>query len=176
MLRDLVRDNRKVYSYLDTVALPNNRTLVNEVMDGNLPSWEHWYWNRYEKAPCYVMGDEVYCMSYDTVGEFYLLGTMEDLEEEASHRIQLGPWGKERLKYLNDHKYGVAFGMLCRGELWEHCKEVEEEANDRQFNMVLERMRPYEALKDKDVFEYCRIFNNETESVKEIIRKELIYS
>lgn len=174
MYKDLVKNMQQVYSWLNTVEYDNGKTLVDDVKEGKLPSWDHWWWNKFEHEPCYVVGDEVYCMSESPVGEFFLLGTVEDLKKEADERIELTEWGKERLKYLNAHDYGTAFGMLCSGTLWEHCKEVEEEAKEQQDRMIRERMRQFEALKNKDPLEYSCIWNNEMQTVQDIIRRELI--
>lgn len=175
MLKDLIKDDQRVLRTLGAVGDGQVQVLLEDMKNGKLPPIEKWYWNVYEEAPCYLEGNEVYCFSYETIGDFYLLGTLEELEEEAENRLTLGFWGMERLNYLNKNSYGSVFGMLCRGNLWESCKEIEEEADEREAHMIRERMRPFESLKNRDPIEYNRIWNNEMQGVRETIREELIY-
>ena len=181
MIADLIKDDERVYEHLGgTGKLDKDGNYVpilwEDMKNGKLPSIEsgRWYWNTYEDAPCYLDGDEVYCFSYDPVGEFYLLGTLEELEEEIKNRIVLGFWGKERFRYLRDYSYGTMFSMICDGTLMQSCKDVELEADERQAQMIFQRMRKYESLKDTDPLEYNRICNNEMAGVREVIRAELI--
>ena len=101
MIADLIKDDERVYEHLGgTGKLDKDGNYVpilwEDMKNGKLPSIEsgRWYWNTHEEAPCYLDGDEVYCFSYDPVGEFYLLGTLEELEKEIKNRIVLGFWGK----------------------------------------------------------------------------------
>lgn len=178
MVKDLIKDDERVLRHLGAVSDHGRLVLLEDLENGNLPPMSSglWYWNTYQDAPCYLDGENVYCFSYETIGEFYLLGTLDDLEEEYQEREakRLRFWGMERLHYLN-RDYGSVFGLLCRGDLWESCKKTELEAEEREDRMMFERMRPYENLKNTDPLEYSRIWNNEKESVREIIRKELIY-
>ena len=181
MIADLIKDDERVYEHLGgTGKLDKDGNYVpilwEDMKNGKLPSIEsgRWYWNTHEDAPCYLDGDEVYCFSYDPVGEFYLLGTLEELEEEIKNRIVLGFWGKERFRYLRDYAYGTMFSMICDGTLMQSCKDVELEADERQAQMIFQRMRKYESLKDTDPLEYNRIYNNEMAGVREVIRAELI--
>lgn len=59
-------------------------------------------------------------------------------------------------------------------DVMQSCKDSRTEAGERQAQMIFQRMRKYESLKDTDPLEYNRIYNNEMAGVREVIRAELI--
>ena len=141
---------RTLYGIADEINGEVVHVLIEDMKTGKLPPLKDWYWDTYLRVPCYI-------------------------KEECDARIRLTEYGKARMKYLSENSYGTWFGMLCRGELWEHCKEVEDEANEREEQMMFARMRQFESLKDTDPIGYGKIWNNERASVREVIFRELIY-
>lgn len=96
MIKDLVKDDEKVIRVLKGCWNEASRQdMYDDLLAGMYPPLSDWWWNTYEKAPCYIKGNEVYCFSYAIVGEMFLLGTLEELEEEIKTREEekLTYWG-----------------------------------------------------------------------------------
>ena len=80
--------------------------------------------------------------------------------------------------YLLKHKKVLFTTLLTQGKLYQHCAEVEKQAQD-MFDTLIEQMKAAEGvteqLKEKNQLEWiCRMQNIEAR-VAEIINKELIY-
>ena len=166
---------RTLYGIADEINGEVVHVLIEDMKTGKLPPLKDWYWDTYLRVPCYIKDNQVYAFSEDVLGEFDYMGTLDEYRKECDARIRLTEYGKARMKYLSENSYGTWFGMLCRGELWEHCKEVEDEANEREEQMMFARMRQFESRNDTDPIGYGKIWNNERASVREVIFRELIY-
>ena len=113
--------------------------------------------------------------SYRNVGD-YLIPNLVLPPEEST--IRLGKWGMLHKDYLMKHKKLLFTTLLTQGKLYQHCAEVENQAND-MFDTLVEQMKDAEGvteqLKEENQLEWvCRMQNVEAR-VREIICEELIY-
>ena len=115
-------------------------------------------------------------ISYRCVGDYNIPNFVLPPEEA---NIRLGKWGMLHKDYLLNHKKVLFTTLLTQGKLYQHCSEVETQAQD-MFDSLVEQMKATEGvteqLKEESQLEWvCRMSNIESR-VKEIICKELIYT
>ena len=114
-------------------------------------------------------------ITYRQVGD-YLIPNLKLPPEEAN--ITLGKWGMMHKSYLEKNKKIFFSLLLGQGKLYQHCAEVEKQAQD-MFDALVEEMKESEGvteqLKEENQREWvCRIQNIEAR-VREIVTTELIY-
>lgn len=89
----------------------------------------------------------------------------------------LGKYGMLRKSYLKQHRKGLYTSLLLQEELYPHCLEIEQTANER-----LERMMPEMLVKDPppdkatDPLGWAAHMNMTQAQAEEVIYAELIYS
>ena len=115
-------------------------------------------------------------ISYRRVGD-YLIPNLRLPPEEAT--ITLGKWGMLHKDYLLNHKKVLFTRLLTQGKLYQHCAEVETQAQD-MFDSLVEQMKATEGvteqLKEENQMEWiCRMQNIEVRA-NEITCRELIYA
>ncbi len=106
----------------------------------------------------------------------YMIPNLTLSPEEAN--ITLGKWGMLHKVYLQKYKKVLFTTLLTQGKLYQHCAEVENQAQD-MFNTLVKQMKENECvteqLKEENQFEWvCRIQNIEARA-RELICEELIY-
>lgn len=115
-------------------------------------------------------------ISYRQVGD-YLIPNLIIQPEEAS--VTLGKWGMMHKSYLEKHKKALFSLLLSQGELYQHCFEVENQANE-MFDMLVEQMKVAEGvteqLKEENQLEWVCLMQNIEERAREIVTTELIYT
>ena len=100
------------------------------------------------------------------------------LELPEQTEYELGMWGKERANYLRNEDKGTWEFMRMKFTLQKHLIETEKAANrmeERLMRQLMEAEGITEELKQKDLIEWVRQYNNLKHRVWEIIREELIY-
>ena len=114
-------------------------------------------------------------IQYRRVGD-YLIPNLILPPEEAS--VTLGKWGMMCKSYLEKHKNVLFSTLLIQGKLYQHCAEVEAQAQD-MFDTLIEQMKESEGvteqLKEQNQFEWVQRMSNIQQRADEIVRKELIY-
>ena len=115
-------------------------------------------------------------ITYSQVGD-YLIPNLKLPPEEAN--ITLGKWGMMHKSYLEKHKKVLFSLLLGQGKLYQHCAEVEKQAQD-MFDALVEQMKESEGvteqLKEENQMEWvCRMLNIEARA-REIVTTELIYT
>ena len=115
-------------------------------------------------------------VSYRNVGD-YLIPNLVLPPEEAN--ITLGKWGMLHKNYLLNHKKVLFSTLLTQGKLYQHCAEVETQAQD-MFDSLVEQLKATEGvteqLKEESQLEWvCRMSNIESRA-REFICNELIYT
>ena len=115
-------------------------------------------------------------IQYRQVGD-YLIPNIALPPEEAS--VTLGKWGMMHKTYLEKHKKVFFNTLLMQGKLYQHCAEVETQAQD-MFDSLVEQMKATEGvteqLKEENQLKWvCRMSNIEARA-REIICNELIYT
>ena len=113
-------------------------------------------------------------ISYTLHGDFYL----PDIKV-AEENITLGKWGMLHKSYLEKHKKALFNALLIKGKLYQHCAEVERQANE-MYDLLVEQMKEAEGvteqLKEQNQFEWVQKMNNIKQRGIDIVLNELIYT
>ena len=114
-------------------------------------------------------------IQYRQVGD-YLIPNLIIPPEEAN--IRLCKWGLMHKDYLEKHKKVLFTTLLTQGKLYQHCAEIENQAQD-MFDTLIEQMKAAEGvteqLKEENQLEWVQRMNNIQQQAKEIVLDELIY-
>ena len=115
-------------------------------------------------------------ITYRKVGD-YFIPNLKLPPEEA--RITLGKWGMLYKDYLFNNKKAVFSTLLAEGKLYQHCAEVENQANE-MYDILIEQMKATEGvteeLKEQNQLEWVQRTGNIQQRASEIVCNELIYS
>ena len=113
-------------------------------------------------------------ISYRNVGD-YLIPNLVLPPEEAS--ITLGKWGMLYKDFLLKHKKALFTTLLIQGKLYQHCAEVENQAQ-QMFDTLVEQMKKAEGvteqLKEENQLEWVCSMQNIESRANEVVC-ELIY-
>ena len=114
-------------------------------------------------------------IQYRRVGDYLIPNLILPPEETA---ITLGKWGMMYKSYLEKHKKVLFNSLLIKGNLYQHCAEIEAQATD-MFNTLVDQMKKAEGvteqLKEENQMEWvCRMKNIEARA-REVVTTELIY-
>ena len=114
-------------------------------------------------------------ITYRRVGD-YNIPNLALPPEEAN--IKLGKWGMLHKDYLHKHKKVLFTTLLTQGKLYQHCAEIENQAQ-QMFDTLVEQMKEKEGiteqLKEKNPMEWVQKMKNIYNQATEIINAELIY-
>lgn len=107
----------------------------------------------------------------------YLIPNLKLPPEEVN--ITLGKWGMMYKSYIEKHKKVLFDSLLSQGKLYQHCAEMEKQANE-MYDLLIKQMKASEGvteqLKEENQLEWvCRMKNIEAR-VREIVCEEIIYS
>ena len=96
--------------------------------------------------------------------------------EEAS--VTLGKWGMLHKNYLMKHKKVLFTTLLTQGKLYQHCSEVENQAQ-QMFDTLIEQMKEAEGvteeLKEQDQWEWVQRMGNIQQRAREVVSNEIIF-
>ena len=114
-------------------------------------------------------------LTYRTVGDFRIPNLTLPPEEAT---VRLGKWGMLYKDYLFKHKKVVFSVLLAEGKLYQHCAEVENQAQN-MFDTLVEQMKETEGvteqLKEENQLEWVQRMNNLQQRAREVVLNELIY-
>ena len=106
----------------------------------------------------------------------YLIPNLKLPPEEAN--IRLGKWGMLYKSHLEKNKKVFFNTLLMQGKLYQHCAEVENQAQD-MYDTLIEEMKVAEGvteeLKEQDQMEWVQRMGNIEARVREMVCNELIY-
>jgi hypothetical protein len=115
-------------------------------------------------------------ITYRHVGDYNIPNLILPPEEAS---VILGKWGMLHKDYLLKNKKMLFTTLLTQGKLYQHCAEVENQAQD-MFDALVEQMKEAEGvteqLKEDNQLEWLQKVNNICNRVTEIITAELIYT
>ena len=115
-------------------------------------------------------------ISYRNVGD-YLIPNLILPPEEAN--VSLGKWGMMYKTYLEKHKKVLFNSLLIKGKLYQHCAEVEKQANE-MLDTLIEQMKESEGvteqLKEENQMEWVQRMGSIQARAKEIVCEEVIYA
>ena len=114
-------------------------------------------------------------ITYRCVGDYLIPNLILPPEETA---ITLGKWGMMHKSYLEKHKKVLFSLLLGQGKLYQHCAEVEKQANE-MYDLLLEQMKEAEGvtenLKEQNQWEWVQRMGNIQQRINDIVCSELIY-
>ena len=115
-------------------------------------------------------------IQYRQVGD-YLIPNFVLPPEDAN--IRLGKWGMLHKDYILKHKKVVFTILLAKGKLYQHCAEIDAQAQ-QMFDTLVEQMKNSEGiteqLKEENQMEWiCRMQNIEARA-RIFVSAELIYT
>ena len=106
----------------------------------------------------------------------YLIPNLKLPPEEAN--IRLGKWGMMYKSHLEKHKSALFNSLLIKGKLYQHCAELEKQANE-MYDVLIEQMKEAEGvteeLKERDQMEWVQRMGSIEARAREIVCNELIY-
>ena len=114
-------------------------------------------------------------ITYRHIGDYNIPNLILPPEEA---NIRLGKWGMLHKDYLLKHKKVLFTTLLTQGKLYQHCAEVEKQAQ-QLLDTLVEQMKDAEGvteqLKEENQMEWvCRMQNIEARA-REVVITELIY-
>ena len=115
-------------------------------------------------------------ITYRQVGDYNIPNLILPPEEA---NITLGKWGMLHKDYLFNHKKVLFTTLLAQGKLYQHCAEVEKQAQDI-FDALVEQMKTAEGvtehLKEENQMEWIGRMNNICNRATGIVTNDIIYS
>lgn len=115
-------------------------------------------------------------IQYRRVGD-YLIPNLILPPEEAN--ITLSKWGMLHKDYLMKNKKVLFNLLLIQGKLYQHCVEVEKQAQD-MFDTLVEQMKKAEGvteqMKEENQLEWVCCMQNIEARAREIVTTEIIYT
>lgn len=114
-------------------------------------------------------------ITYRQVADYMIPNIMLSPEETS---IRLGKWGMLYKEHLFKHNKVLFTTLLTQGKLYQHCAEVENQAQ-QMFETIVNQMKEAEGvteqLKEENQSEWvCRMQNIEAKA-KEMVYTEFIY-
>ena len=113
-------------------------------------------------------------ITYRQVGD-YFIPNLKLPPEEA--KVRLGKWGMLYKDYLFNNKKVVFSVLLAEGKLYQHCAEIEKQANE-MYDLMIEQMKEAEGvtekLKEQDQCEWVQRMSSIVARAKDIIIREII--
>ena len=113
-------------------------------------------------------------MTYTKNGDYQI----PDLRLSEQTQTPLGKYGRMRKNYLKEHRPVLWNRLLLSESLYSHLREIDETANRRLEQMMLELMKNgvTESLKASDPIRWTGLMNNLKSQAEETILNELVYA
>ena len=114
-------------------------------------------------------------LTYSRNGD-YLIPDLT-LDEQPSR--DLGKYGRMRKKFLEEHRPIQWGNLVISGKLFSHLLEIEDAANARLEQMILELAKSAgvtEELKNSDPLRWIGLMNTCKAQAEEVILNELVYA
>lgn len=113
--------------------------------------------------------------SYRQVGDYNIPNLILPIEEA---NITLSKWGMMHKDYIEKHKKVLFNSLLMQGKLYQHCIEIENQAQ-HMFNTIVEQMKETEGiteeLKEHNQWEWIQRMGNIQQIATEIVCDDLIF-
>ena len=112
-------------------------------------------------------------IDYTLCGDYYI----PDWQIPVTDRT-LGHYGRMRKAYLKNHRPALYAGYVAHGTLFEHCAEVEAQAQERlevMMEQIAQEWGIREEMKNTDPLGWTSLMNQARHCADEVILNELIY-
>lgn len=114
-------------------------------------------------------------ITYTQQGDYLL----PDLKLPEQPKVEIGIWGRRRLRYLKNHHPIIYTNLLTSCKLTAYLADIDEQAEDMFYRLVkqlAEKEGVTEQLKADNQMLWVRKMNNICNLATEIINKDIIYS
>ena len=114
-------------------------------------------------------------ISYTQQGDYLL----PDLKLPNQPKVEIGVFGKRKLRYLEHNRKILYTNLLTKGKLTAHLAEVDKQAEnmfDRLVKQLAQREAVTEQLKAESQILWVKKMNSIRNRAEEIVNHELIYS
>ena len=115
-------------------------------------------------------------IEYTLIGDYYIPNLVLE-KEETTYLIR--KYGKQKLKYLKEHKKAEYINLFMDKKLNKYLHEIDEEC-EKKFDFLIEKMKKEEniteELKTVNQMEWVAKMNGLKNRVDEIILREYIYN
>ena len=114
-------------------------------------------------------------ITYTQQGDYLL----PDLKLPEQPKVEIGIWGRRRLRYLKNHHPIIYTNLLTSCKLTAYLADIDEQAEDMFYRLVKqldEKEGVTEQLKADNQMLWVRKMNNICNLATEIINKDIIYS
>ncbi len=113
-------------------------------------------------------------ITYRRIGDYFIPNLTLPPEEA---KVRLGKWGMLYKDYLFNNKKVVFSLLLAEGKLYQHCAEIEKQANE-MYDLLIEQMKEAEGvteqLKEQDQLEWVQRMGNIQQRAREVVCNKLI--
>ena len=119
--------------------------------------------------------DETTGIRYDLHGDYYFPSL---LDPEQDNSGPIGRWGLMRQQYLQENHPGLFSGMILSGELEDHLREIDKQANERFDALMAGYKRTWnitEKLKAEDPMRWVGLMNNARDAAEWNIMMEIVF-
>ena len=114
-------------------------------------------------------------IQYRQVGDYNIPNLILPPEEA---NVTLGKWGMLHKDYLFNHKKVLFTTLLTQGKLYQHCAEVEKQAQ-QMFDTLVEQLKESEGvtetLKEYNQWEWIQRMGNIQQQAGEVVSNEIIF-
>ena len=114
-------------------------------------------------------------ITYTQQGDYLL----PDLKLPEQPKVEIGIWGRRRLRYLKNHHPIIYTNLLTCCKLTAYLADIDEQAEKMFFRLVNQLAKQEgvtEQLKSENQMLWVRKMNNIRNRAEEIVNHELIYS
>ena len=114
-------------------------------------------------------------ISYTQQGDYLL----PNLKLPKQPKVEIGVFGKRRLRYLEHNRKILYTNLLTKGKLTAYLADIDEQAEnmfDRLVSQLAEREGVTEQLKAENQMLWVKKMNSIRNRAEEIVNHELIYS
>ena len=114
-------------------------------------------------------------ISYTQQGDYLL----PDLKLPNQPKVEIGVFGKRRLRYLEHNRKILYTNLLTKGKLTTHLADIDKQAEnmfDRLVKQLAQREGVTEQLKAESQILWVKKMNSIRNRAEEIVNHELIYS
>ena len=113
-------------------------------------------------------------ITYTQQGDYLL----PNLKLPEQPKVEIGIWGKRRLRYLKNHHPIIYTNYLTSCTLTAHLADIDEEANE-MFDRIVKQFTKQEGVTEKvkaeDQMLWVKRMNNIRNRAEEIVYNEIIY-
>ena len=113
-------------------------------------------------------------ITYTQQGDYLL----PNLKLPEQPKVEIGIWGKRRLRYLKNHHPIIYTNYLTSCTLTAHLADIDEEANE-MFDRIVKQFAKQEGVTEKvkaeDQMLWVKRMNNIRNRAEEIVYNEIIY-